>query len=124
MSNFIVKKKSSIHGIGIFTKQYIKKNAVFYEVPTDVISNVSKPNWAHIGKNMWVSDEKILNYINHSCDSNSRLDISDLPKLIAKRFIKSGEEITVDYNDTEKNGKKVPCNCKTKNCRKHFLRII
>ncbi len=122
MSN-LIKKKSSIHGIGIFTEQDIKKNVVFYEVPMDLISNDPKERWAHIGKNRWVSDEKVLNYINHSCDSNSRLDISDLPKLIAQRDIKAGEEITVNYNETEKNGEKVPCNCKCKKCKKYFLRI-
>lgn len=123
MSNFLIKKKSSIHGIGIFTEQDIKKNAVFYEVPMELISNEPKAKWAHIGKNRWVSDEEVLNYINHSCDSNSKLDISDLPRLIAKRDIKSGEEITVNYNETEKKGEKVPCNCKTKKCKKYFLRI-
>jgi hypothetical protein len=122
MSN-LIKKKSSIHRIGIFTEQNIKKNVVFYEVPMDLISNDPKKRWAHIGKNRWVSDEKVLNYINHSCDSNSRLDISDLPKLIAKRDIKAGEEITVNYNETEKNGEKIPCNCKSKKCKKIFLRI-
>lgn len=119
----LIKKKSSIHGIGIFTEQDIKKNVVFYEVPMDLISNDPKERWAHIGKNRWVSDEKVLNYINHSCDSNSRLDISDLPKLIAQRDIKAGEEITVNYNETEKNGEKVPCHCKSKKCKKYFLRI-
>ncbi|MCD4760052.1 SET domain-containing protein-lysine N-methyltransferase [archaeon] len=123
MSNFLIKKKSSIHGIGIFTEKDITKDTIFYEFPIELISNEPKARWAHIGKNKWVSDENVLNYINHSCDSNSKLDISDLPKLIAKRDIKSGEEISVDYNETEKNGKKVPCNCKTKKCRKYFLRI-
>lgn len=123
MTDYLIKKKSSIHGIGIFTTKDIARNAVFYEVPMELISNKPKPKWAHIGKNRWVSDEKVLNYVNHSCDSNSRLDISDLPKLIAKRDIKADEEITVDYNETEKSGKKVPCNCKTKKCKKYFLRI-
>ena len=123
MSDFLVKKKSRIHGIGIFTQKDIKKDTVFYEVPTELISNKPKPKWAHIGKNSWVSDEKVLNYINHSCDSNSILDISGLPKLTAKRDIKAEEEITVDYNETEKNGNKVLCNCKTEKCKKYFLRI-
>jgi hypothetical protein len=123
MINFHIKKKSNVHGIGIFTKQDIKKGAIFYEVPTDVISNVAKPKWAYIGKNRWVSDVKVLDYINHSCDSNTILDIADDPKLIAKKDIKSGEEITVDYTNTEENGTKIPCTCKTKKCREYFLRI-
>jgi acyl-CoA thioesterase I len=120
MSNFLIKKKSSIHGIGIFTEQDIKKDTVFYEVPMEQISKKPKPKWAHIGKNRWVSDEKVLNYINHSCDSNSNLDISDLPRLIAKRDIKSGEEITVYYNKTERHQFKIKCKCNSPNCKGFF----
>ena len=87
------------------------------------IFNAPQSNCAHIGKNLWVSDEEVLNYVNHSCDANARLDILDKPLLLAKRDIHKNEEITVDYNETEKDGKNVPCTCKTKNCKKYFLRI-
>lgn len=123
MVDLFIKKKSGIHGIGIFTTKNIKKNAIFYEVPIDCISNEPKPRWAHIGKNRWVLDEEVLNYVNHSCNPNSVLNISAQPKLIAKRNIKADEEIIVDYNATEINGKKVSCTCKSKDCKKYFLRI-
>ena len=123
MVELLIKKKSNIHKSGIFTTKSIEKGKIFYEVPAECILNRPKSKCAHIGKNTWVSDEKVLNYVNHSCDSNSILDITNKPKLIAKREIKSGEEITVDYNKTEIKGEKVPCNCKSKNCKKYFLRI-
>jgi SET domain-containing protein len=122
MKDFLVKDKSSIHGTGIFTKREILKKLLFYEIPVGLIFDKPKAGCAYIGKNRWVSDPKILNYINHSCDPNSILDISCAPKLIAKRDIKVGEEITVNYNETETNGKKVSCYCKTPKCRKYFLR--
>jgi len=54
MTDLLIKKKGSIHGIGIFTEINIKKNAVFYEVPMEFISNEPKPKWAYIGKNRWI----------------------------------------------------------------------
>ncbi|MDP1694146.1 MAG: SET domain-containing protein-lysine N-methyltransferase [Candidatus Woesearchaeota archaeon] len=123
MVDLLIKKKSHIHGIGIFTTKNIKNKSIFYEVPMKLLSDKAISKLAYIGKCRWVSDEKVLNYVNHSCEPNSVLDISDQPKLVAKRDINADEEITVDYNKTEKKGKKVPCNCNTKTCKKYFLRI-
>jgi len=123
MVDLLVKKKSSIHGIGIFATKNINKGTVFYDVPVDCVFNEPKTGCAFILKNRWVFDEKVLNYINHSCNPNSILAVLDKPKLVAKRDIKSDEEITVDYNKTEHRGKKVPCNCNSRNCKKIFLRI-
>lgn len=123
MINFFIKKKSSIHGIGIFATKKITKNLLFYKVPLVCIFNNPKSRCAYIGKNLWVSDQKVLNFVNHSCDPNSILNIPDKPKLIAKKDINPGEEITVDYNRTEKSGAEVPCKCSSKNCKKYFKRI-
>jgi SET domain-containing protein len=52
------------------------------------------------------------------------LDIREhQPKLVAKRDIVVGEEIVVDYNETEVGGVEVPCNCGSDKCRGFFLRI-
>lgn len=123
MADFLIKMKSKIHGDGIFTTKEIKENSVFYEVPLDSISDKPKKGCAFIGNNHWVSDKEGLNHVNHSCEPNAILDISITPKIIARRDIKVGEEITVDYNETEKDGKRVPCDCKSENCRNYFLRI-
>lgn len=116
------KRKSAIHGTGIFAGRDIEKEEIFYNVPMDSIFDKPRFRCAYIGKNRWVDDEEILNYINHSCDCNSILDISDEPKLIAKKKIKVGEEITVDYDQTEKGGVKIVCHCGSVNCRGYFLR--
>jgi len=120
---FLIQKKSKIHGIGIFTNKVINKGDEFYIVPIKLIFNRPTPKCAYIGGKRWVSDEKVLNFVNHSCNANAVLDILGEPKLIAKRKIRSGEEITVDYDKTELNGEKVVCNCKGNNCRKYFLSI-
>ncbi|MBD3362074.1 SET domain-containing protein-lysine N-methyltransferase [Candidatus Woesearchaeota archaeon] len=120
---FLHKKKSKIHGFGIFTTKEIRKGAVFYKVPMDQVYDKPKPRFAHIGKNKYVKDTKILNWVNHSCNANTILDLTGKqPKLVAKRNIKAGEEITCNYNLTEKGGNKVKCTCKKEKCKKYFLR--
>lgn len=119
----LIKKLSKIHQVGIFTNQDIKKNGIIYEVPLNIILTKPKPKCAFIGNNQWVCDENVLNYINHSCDPNAVLDLSTKPKLVAKRDIKNDEEITVDYDKTERNGRQIKCSCQSKNCKKYFLRI-
>jgi len=58
-------------------------------------------------------------YTNHSCDPN--LWLQDEITLIAKRDIKAGEELTMDYAVELADASyvmKKPCNCGAKNCRK------
>ncbi|MCB9802937.1 SET domain-containing protein-lysine N-methyltransferase [Candidatus Nomurabacteria bacterium] len=123
MKSNLYKKESKIHGLGIFTNAPILKNAVIYKVPLNKIYHAARKKCAFIGNNMWVDDEKILNFINHSCNANAKLDLSDKPQIIAKRKIKTDEEITVDYDQTELNGTKMICCCKSKKCKKYFLTI-
>jgi len=124
MANTLEKRPSKIHGKGIFTTKPIKKGEVLYKVPIDKISSTSKPRYARINKGKWVSDPKVLNYINHSCDPNIKLDISkEQPILVALKDIKPNQEITCEYNKTEIDGKKVKCNCNSSNCRGYFLRV-
>jgi hypothetical protein len=120
----LIKKDSTIHGKGIFTNREIQSGETFYIVPTDKICHYPKSKCAFVGNNVWIDDETVLNYVNHSCSPNASLDISNKqPKLVSLRRINKGEEITVDYNKTEKGGKRVPCTCGSKNCRGYFLRI-
>jgi SET domain-containing protein len=122
MTNFLIKKKSKIHGFGIFTEKDISKGEIFYEVPVDSLSDEPKSRYAFIGKGRWLNDPKTLNWVNHSCEANTKLELSGkVPLLISERDIQKGEEITCDYNKTEEGGKNVLCNCKSRNCRKNFL---
>ena len=68
---------------------------------------------------MFVCDPKILNWVNHSCNPNSKIELFP-PLLQSIREILPNEEITVDYNKTELPNKKVKCNCGEKNCRGYF----
>jgi len=120
----LVMGKSKIHGFGIISERSIKGGEVFYRIAVQDVLDSPKRGCAFIGDGKWVNDTDVLNLVNHSCDSNAVLDISgEQPLLITKRNIMEGEEITVDYNETEKGGVKIPCNCESKDCRGYFLRI-
>ncbi len=103
MDNFLKKRKSKIHGYGIFTLKNIKKGEKFYNVPLYKVSNNNSKKFAYIGNNKYVCDSKILNWVNHSDDPNSTLVITKKPiNLLAKKNILAGEEITCNYFETEK----------------------
>jgi hypothetical protein len=123
----LVKRPSPIHGTGIFTTRDIEPLEAFYEIPLRKTFQEPHARCAHLRSGIWVYDETVLNYVNHSCEPNAGIwDIGicyrDRPHLRAKRFIRAGEEITVDYNLTEAGGNKVPCNCRSERCRGYFLR--
>ena len=118
------KKASEIDGFGVFTRRTIPAGKEFYIIPLDTIYIFPVPNCARIADNKYVSDNEVLNWVNHSCNPTAILDINRLdPVLIAIRDIKRGEEITVDYNNTEVQGMQIPCTCASENCSGIFNRL-
>lgn len=118
------KRISKIDGFGIFTTNPIPKNTEFYEIPLRTIYSKSKPRCARIADGKYVYDDKVLNWINHSCSPNSKLDIDRPdPALIAIRDVLPNEEITVNYNQTEVQGVNAKCACGSKHCRGYFNRL-
>ena len=60
--------------------------------------------------------EHLWRFANHSCDPNARLDL-EARTLVALREIRSGEEVTFDYNTTEWDmASPFECHCGTDNC--------
>ena len=56
-------------------------------------------------------------YINHSCDPNTYFRCTpERAEVYARRAIRSGEELTCDYGESQHNGT-LPCRCGAKNCR-------
>jgi hypothetical protein len=63
----------------------------------------------------------LARFINHCCEPNCKAQCNVINGkkhilLLAKRFIKAGEEITYDYN-FEVESEKIQCRCGAKNCR-------
>ena len=110
------KKKSKLQGWGIFSKRRFNKGELIYTVPVELVQPENNPNYAYIGDGKYVCDEKVLNYVNHSCNPNTKLILKDIPKLVALRNIEPQEEITCDYDISEINGFSFACNCEEKNC--------
>jgi SET domain-containing protein len=127
MNSLLVKQPSTIHGTGMFTTQDIPAGRVFYDIPKRERSFGFVRNWAYI-KGVWINDPDVLNYVNHSCNPNTRLDTgipytTRDPCLISLRSIRKAEEITVDYNRTEQaedTGTRIKCNCSSSNCKRYF----
>ncbi|MFA6269499.1 MAG: SET domain-containing protein-lysine N-methyltransferase [archaeon] len=118
----LIKQPSKIHGVGIFTKTEVPANREFYLVPMTDLRNSSSPRCARIAQNLYVSDEQVLNWINHSCEANSELVFGQNRVVLkSKREIKAGEEITVDYYLTEEKNNLLPCACGSEKCRNFFF---
>jgi SET domain-containing protein len=59
----------------------------------------------------------VLRHLNHSCDSNAYLRISrSRVEVYARKDIRRGEEITVDYGESPHSGG-MKCTCGRRYCR-------
>ena len=116
-----VKAKSEIHGVGVFAQNDIREGEEFYEIPLDKIQYENYKRFAYIGNDQYVNDDTMLNWVNHSCNANTMIDVNRFdPVLRALRNIKKGQEITCNYDSTEVNGVFRKCSCGSLNCNNKF----
>lgn len=120
--DFIV-KPSTIHKKGVFALKKIPSNLIFYSIPVNGVikSNPKNNRFARLANNFYVNDPFVLNFVNHSCEPNSRIVIASKGFFLESlKMINVGEEITVDYTLTEEMGELTQCNCKSEKCRRFF----
>lgn len=68
----------------------------------------------------YTDTDSLWRFINHSCKPNCAINITNR-MLFALQEIKTGEEITFDYNTTEAEiSSPFVCNCGAKNCLKYI----
>lgn len=73
-----------------------------------------------IGTFDWTNARNDSNFMNHSCDPNMQYDAED--NIIARRDIRAGEELTIDYAFFVVNvDQNFECRCGSPNCRR-FIR--
>jgi SET domain-containing protein len=99
----IEKRRSRIHGSGVYASQSIPKNKRIIHYAGEKISNREslKRELRYIRKG----------HINHSCRPNCYIDINDgVIWIRAARTIRKGEELTYDYN-TDGEGL-IKCRCR------------
>lgn len=93
-------KKSRVHGLGLFTKDAIKKGTVLGHLTGKIVSD----NHSHV---LWIQDEQgqwqgfevqcDFKYINHSPHPN--VAYYDDLTVVALKDIQAGEELLHDYGD-------------------------
>lgn len=111
-------------GRAVFAKKKIKKGeliAVFdgpiYDDLFDGWTEDLLNHTIQIGPKLWRDSLGLARYMNHSCDPNC--GIKKYIHVVAMRDISAGEEITWDYEMTEKSDWfKMRCGCGSPLCRK------
>ena len=122
----IKRKRSKLHGYGVFAEERINKNKRIVDYAGELVNNRQSEKredryltkgciWVFRVNNRWSRDAavggNIARYINHSCSPNCYIDIVDKTIWVrASRPIRKGEELTYDYN-TE-GDKVIPCKCR------------
>ena len=122
----IKRRRSKLHGFGVFAVEPINKNKRIIDYAGQLISNKQSLNredrylrkgciWVFRVNRAWSRDANVdgnvARFINHSCKPNCWVDVVDKTIWIrAARNIKPGEELTYDYN-TE-GDKTIPCRCR------------
>lgn len=118
-------QKSRIHGRGVFAKKdfnpgdficYIKGERHF-KVNKDIKDALANPDWVGIGHNIWIDPIPPYKFLNHSCDSSG--SIKGAVTIVARKRIKKGDEVTLDYSLIEEDPLwEMRCSCGVKDCRK------
>ena len=127
----IVRRKSKLHGFGVFARESINKNKRIIDYDGELIDHKESLKretkylkrgciWCFTVNRRWVRDANIggnvARFINHSCRPNCYSQVSGQTIWIrAARNIEPGEELTYDYyTDGERT---IPCCCRP-GCRR------
>ncbi len=124
----ILRKRSKLHGDGVFAVEPINKNKRIIDYAGELITNKQSESredrylkkgciWVFRVNRNWSRDANVggndARFINHSCTPNCWIDVDAKTKTIwirASKFIDKGEELVYDYN-TE-GDKIIPCLCR------------
>jgi SET domain-containing protein len=122
----IVRKRSKLHGFGVFAAEPITKNTRIIDYAGELIRNsrsgarearylAKGAIWVFRVNRAWSRDAavdgNIARFINHACQPNCWFEVVDTTIWIrASRSIRAGEELTYDYR-TE-GDQTIPCHCR------------
>jgi SET domain-containing protein len=122
----IVRRRSSLHGFGVFAEDTIRKNRRIIDYAGELVRNDQCAErearyleggciWTFRVNRRWSRDAavggNIARFINHSCTPNCWWEIVDTTIWIrAARTIHPGEELTYDYATI--GDKTIRCRCR------------
>ncbi|XP_061376429.1 uncharacterized protein LOC133318449 isoform X2 [Gastrolobium bilobum] len=143
----LVVYKSGIHALGLYTSRFISQGEMVVEYVGEIVGlrvADKRENEYQSGRKLQyksacyffrIDKEHIIDatrkggiarFVNHSCLPNcvaKVITVRHEKKVVffAERDIFPGEEITYDYHfNHEDEGKKIPCYCNSKNCRRYL----
>ena len=124
----IVRKRSRLHGFGVFAAEPITKNRRIIDYAGELIHNSKSGRrearylkqgciWVFRVNRAWSRDAavggNIARFINHACRPNCWIELDLKTKTIwirASRSIAPGEELTYDYATVGDHT--IPCRCR------------
>jgi SET domain-containing protein len=124
----IVRRRSKLHGYGVFADQSINKTTRIIDYAGELIRNTKSAArevrylkkgciWVFRVNRAWSRDAavggNIARFINHSCTPNCWIEVDMKTKRIwirASRLIRKGEELTYDYSTVGDHT--IPCRCR------------
>jgi len=143
----LVVYKSGIHGLGLYTAEFIPRGSLVIEYVGDIVGQRvadKREIEYHSGKRQQyksvcyffkIDKEHIIDatrkggiarFINHSCLPNcvaKIISVRNEKKVVffSERHINPGEEITYDYHfNQEDEGERIPCFCRSRSCRRYL----
>ena len=122
----IARRKSKLHGWGVFALEPINKNTRIVTYDGELIDHKESFKretkylergeiWCFTVNRRWVRDAtvggNVARFINHACKPNCWVEVKDGTIWIrAARTIRKGEELSYNYNTT--GDAKIPCRCR------------
>ena len=122
----IVRKRSRLHGFGVFAQAAINKNTRIIDYAGELVRNDKSEAreeryladgciWVFRVNRNWSRDANVggnvARFINHACEPNCWFEVVDKTIWIrAGRNIRRGEELTYDYSIIGE--KTMPCRCR------------
>jgi SET domain-containing protein len=122
----ITRRRSKLHGFGVFAAEPITKNTRIIDYAGELVRNDASEAreerylaegciWVFRINGTWSRDAavggNIARFINHSCTPNCWFEVVDRTIWIrASRRIDAGEELTYDYATVGE--KTIPCRCR------------
>jgi SET domain-containing protein len=122
----IVRKRSRLHGFGVFAKEPINKNTRIIDYAGELVRNDESEGreerylargciWVFRINRTWSRDAAVggnmARFINHSCTPNCWFEVVDRTIWIrASRLIRAGEELSYDYATV--GDRTIPCRCR------------